>query len=500
MKEIWRQLMGIKPLLVFATLLVLGSQWCLAQNDTPKPNVLFLIVDDLDCRIGCYGDPVAKTPGIDRLASMGVRFERAYCQFPLCNPTRASVLSGRYPTSTGVLDNDTWLVLKDDQQTLPRFIESNGYTVAEFGKVFHGRNRGFAKGEAIPKPTVSSRTGETAPSGTPQDRVRQQSEEPDFWIRNHSPYRSSLLLDPARYTWANVFGPLEEGDPGQDAQFADKAIDSLRRFVTEGNPFFLAVGFKKPHVPLVAPKRYFDMYRVDEMRLPPDFDIEPRIIEGFPPDEFRQNIDLFAARSFTALEARQAMHAYYACISYTDAQIGRLLDSLHQLDLIRNTIIVLWGDHGWHLSEKGMWAKGTLFEVSGRGPLIIADPRISSAGETSPRVVQYLDMFPTLVELCGLPAPSWLEGESLAPLLRNPRSQWSKPAYTVQTRNWFIGRSVRTERWRYTEWDEGRRGAALYDHESDPHEMQNLVKDPTQAETVRVLSELLHTGPIAPER
>ncbi|MCP5115003.1 MAG: sulfatase, partial [bacterium] len=481
----------MKRLLLLAAVLVCTPQTYFAQGEPARPNVLFVIVDDLDCRIGCYGDPVAKTPGMDRLASMGVRFDRAYCQFPLCNPTRASVLSGRYPTTTGVLDNHTWLVLEDGQQTLPRYFEGNGYAVAEFGKVYHGANRGFTTGEPVPKPTVYRRTGKTAPSGTPEDRVRQQAEEPDFWLKNHSPYRTPLLADPAQYARANVFGPLTDGDRGRDAKVADQAIDSMRKLATAGKPFFLAVGFYKPHVPLVAPKEYFDLYEVAEMRLPPDFDTEPRIIEGVPPDEFRQNIDLFAARSFTALEARQAMRAYYACISYTDAQVGRLLDTLRQLDLTGNTIVVLWGDHGWHLSEKGIWAKGTLFEVSARGPLIIADPRIPSAGQTSPRVVQYLDMYPTLVELCNLPAPAWLEGESLAPLLRDPGSQWDKPAYTVQTRNWFIGRTVRTERWRYTEWDEGRRGAALYDHESDPHEMHNLAKDPAQAETIRELSGLL---------
>ena len=488
--------MHMKRLFLFGVTLLLAPQTYLAGQQPARPNVLFVIVDDLDCRIGCYGDPIAKTPGMDRLASMGVRFDRAYCQFPLCNPTRASVLSGRYPTTSGVLDNDTWLVLEDGQQTLPRFFESNGYAVAEFGKVFHGPNRGFAKDEPVPQTGPSQRTGETPPKGTPEDRARQQAAEPDYWLKHHSPYRTPLLLDPARYAWANVFGPLDEGDRGRDAEVADQAVDSLRKFAAGDKPFFLAAGFYKPHVPLVAPKEFFDLYDVAEMRLPPDFDTEPRLLEGVPPDEFRQNIDLFAARSFSTLEARQAMRAYYACISYADAQIGRLLDTLRQLNLTSNTVVVLWGDHGWHLSEKGLWAKGTLFEVSARGPLIIADPRMTSAGETSPRVVQYLDMYPTLAELCGLPAPGWLEGESLVPLLRAPRSGWDKPAYTVQTRGWFVGRSVRTERWRYTEWDEGRRGAALYDHESDPHEMRNLAADPAREETVRRLRELLHTGPI----
>lgn len=455
-----------------------------------RPNVLFVISDDLDCRIGCYGDPVAKTPNLDRLAAMGVRFDRAYCQYPLCNATRSSVLSGRYPTSTGVLDNNTWLMLQKDGPTLPQFFEEQGYAVAQFGKVFHGPNHGVTPGGPLP-------TGKgTANWFTPQDRAKQQAEDPQYWDKNHSPYRNMRVEDPSQYAWANEFGPLDEGQPGPDAPIADKALMSLRQLASGSKPFFLAVGFLKPHVPLKCPKAFFDLYRPSEMPLPPDFANEPQAPPDTPPDELRQNIDLFTARSFTAAEARAAMHAYYACTSYMDAQLGRLLDELDRLSQTRNTIIVLWGDHGWHLSEKGMWAKGTLFEVSARGPLLIADPRKKTAGQVSPRVVQYLDMYPTLADLCGLKPPPTVEGTSLAPLLENPRAEWDRPAYTVQARGWFLGRSVRTERWRYTEWDEGRRGAALYDHDHDPSEMHNRVKDPALAGTVAQLRKLLQQGPV----
>lgn len=459
-----------------------------AQSTGAKPNVLFIVVDDLDCRIRSYGDPIAITPNIDRLAKRGVRFDRAYCQYPLCNPTRSSVLSGRYPTSTGVLDNNTYLVLEPGQHTMPKYFERNGYAIADFGKLFHTFNRGFPKDEPIPARPAWF---------TPEQRAQQQREQPNYWSSVHSPYRNLRLPNPSQYAWANVYGPLPEGDRGQDAKIADDALAALTKMAAAGKPFFLAAGFHKPHVPLTAPKEFFDLYDPAEMPLPPDFDTEPRRAKGMPSDEFRENIDLFASRSFSAQEAREAMRAYYACTTYTDTQIGRLLDKLRDLGLERNTIVVLWGDHGWHLSEKGMWAKGTLFEVSARGPMIVADPRKPSAGKTCRRTVQYLDLYPTLVNLCGLPSAGWLEGASLAPLLENPAAPWDKPAYTVQAREWYIGRSVRDERWRYTEWDEGRRGAALFDHENDPHEMRNLAADKNHQREVERLRQLLRTGPVA---
>ncbi len=454
----------------------------------PRPNVLFIVSDDLDCRIRCYGDPVAITPNLDRLAARGVRFDRAYCQYPLCNPTRSSVLSGMYPVTTGVLDNNTYLELDEGQRTLPEYFEQQGYAVTQMGKIFHGPNRGMRRGAA--KPPQANQAW-----FTPEERARQQADDPSLWRRTHSPYRNLVIPNPQQYAWANVYGPLPAGDRGPDAPVADQAIDVLQMASGSAKPFFLAVGFVRPHVPLTAPKEFFDLYRAEAMPLPSDFDTEPRSIEGFPKDEFRQNADLFAGRAFTATEAREAMRAYYACMSYMDAQLGRVLDKLDQTGLSRNTIVVLWGDHGWHLSEKGMWAKGTLFEVSARGPVIIADPRRRTGGQVSRRVVQYLDLYPTLLDLCGLPQASWLEGTTLSPLLANPKAPWNRPAYTFQVRDWYLGRSVRNERWRYTEWDEGRRGSALFDHNTDPQEMRNLAQSTAHAAVVQEMSALLRKGP-----
>lgn len=451
-----------------------------------RPNVLFVISDDMNCRIGCFGDPIAKTPNLDRLAQRGVRFDRAYCQQPLCNPTRSSVLSGRYPTSTGVLDNNTWLTLADGQQILPRYFAQHGYAAAEFGKVWHAANDGAAKSANSPKAKAKAAAGWF----TAAERAEQQRTQPDYWKTVHSPYRNNPT-NPEAYAWANEFGPLEEGKAEADTRIADQAIAQLKSFAGAGKPFFLSVGFHKPHVPLKCPKEFFDLYDAASLPLPPDFANEPTGPTGTPPDALRQNVDLFAARTFTATEARAALHAYYACVSFMDSQVGRVLDALEKSGQRDNTIVVFWGDHGWHLSDKGMWAKGTLFETTARGPLLIADPRQKTTGQSCARVVEYLGMYPTLVELCGLPKPAWLEGTSLVPLLQNPRAEWNRPAFTVQPRGWAIGRSIRTERWRYTEWDEGRRGQLLFDLENDPHELRNLATDPTHTRIVAQLQRQL---------
>lgn len=483
--------MTLPRILMLTTLVAITAADDRSENSASgqhKPNVLFVISDDLNCRIGCYGDPVAKTPNIDRLASWGVRFDRAYCQFPLCNPTRCSVLTGCYPTTTGILDNNTLLVRDAHTETVQDCFRRHGYAVAEHGKIWHGRNRGIRPGEPKPK-------GEWF---LPVERAQQQIDEPDYWDHHHSPYRHRTIPDPQRYAWANVYGPLKPGDRGRDAPTADRAIASLREFKSGDRPFFLAVGFRLPHVPLTAPQKFFDLYAPTKMPLPSDFANQPTLGPGMPHDELRVNIDLFASRSFSEGEAREAIQAYYACTSYMDAQLGRVLDELEKLGLRENTIIVFWGDHGWHLSEKGMWAKGTTFEVSSRGPMIIVDPgQPTAAGRASSRVVQYLDMYPTLMDLCRLDGPTTLEGRSLRPLLKNPKAQWNHPAFTVQTRGWFIGRSVRTERWRYTEWNEGRRGAMLFDHNHDPDETHNLTGDPRHIAVVKEMKDLLSRGPIA---
>jgi iduronate 2-sulfatase len=487
-----------------------------------RPNVLFIAVDDLNTRIGCYGDRVAQTPHLDRLAQGGIRFDRAYCQFPLCNPSRMSLLLGRYPTTTRSIDFAHPALWGRDWVSLPQHFRNQGYDVRLLGKIFHF-DPGLMKGwfhEETPGP-------EYPPDWSAGEKWVRKSQEVHSRMMGDltrwEPYRS-LAPPPNGFakmlrTWANVFGPAPDAEEVNaaanarayewtaDVKHAAQATELLAGLAASDKPFFLGVGFYKPHVPLVAPKRFFDRYPPEKMPLPEDFASTPRADDAVPRQALRYNLDLFFEEPVTPQRAREAVAAYYACISFMDEKLGSLLDALDRLGLRDNTVIVLWGDHGWHLGEKGMWAKGTLFDVSARAPLIIVDPRRkagsqgvsqgSQGGRGCPRTVEFVDIYPTLVELCGLPMPRGLEGKSLAPLIENPQGPWTKPAYTVVAREDWLARSVRTERWCYTEWDEGRRGVELYDVERDPHERKNLAADPALASTIAPLRKLLRDGPVA---
>jgi len=474
-------------------------------------NVLFIAVDDLNTRIACYGDPLAKTPHLDRLASWGVQFGRAYCQFPICNPSRVSLLLGRYPTTTETIDFAHPALLGDKWVSLTQHYRNQGYDVQLLGKIFHfGTN--VMQSWFPDEPGVPGQ--EFPPDWSAGEKwVRRSQEEHQRMVADRErwePYRT-LAPPPNAWaknlrTWANVFGPVpnaEEQNPGPprayewtaDAEHADRAVAQLARYAETGQSFFLGIGFYKPHVPLVVPQRFFDMYPPDRMTLPEDFAAWPTADDSIPRHALRYNLDLFFEHEVRPEEARAAMAAYYACISFTDEKVGMLLDALERLKLRDSTVIVLWGDHGWHLGEKGMWGKGTLFDVSARAPLMIVDPDAATAGQSCPRTVEFVDIYPTLVDLCGLPVPPGLEGQSLTPLLRDPQASWDHSAYTFVAREDWLGLAVRTERWSYTEWDEGRRGCELYDLQADPRESRNLAADPAYGEIVAEMCRRLRAGP-----
>ena len=450
----------------------------------PKYNVLFIIADDLRPTLGCYGNAIVKTPNIDRLAARGTQFNRAYAQFPLCNPSRTSMLNGRYPTQTGVMDNNTYFRTKHpDFVTMPQYFQQHGYVTLRTGKIFHGGiddQVSWTEGGEPVDPNIVNRPPSPVATGQGAREVGDEEAAPQ-------------ANRPARQSASDRIVVLEgDGESHGDYKIASRAIDYLSRY--KDKPFFLAVGFNKPHSPPTAPKKLFDLYDVNKIPLPVDFNTHPQAPSGFPDISIpHRNADLFIGRDAAPDQAREMIRAYYASTSFMDAQVGRVLDELDRLKLREKTIVVFWGDHGYHLGEKGKWSKAySLWDVGLRVPLIIAVPGRNP--QVSERVVQLLDLYRTLADLCSLPLPKETEGRSLAPLLRNPGSSWNYPSFAVVQFQGKFGASVSTERWHYVEWDEGRAGSMLLDTFNDPRELKNLTSDPSNAPTVQSMKDLLKHG------
>ncbi len=449
-----------------------------AEQPDQQMNVLLIISDDLRNEMGCYGSKLAKTPNLDRLAERGMRFDRAYCQFPLCNPSRTSLLTGRRPKTTGVLGNRDWYGGdKSGIITLPRHFKQHGYKTLRAGKIFHA---GLDDADAWSQGGEQRYYGEDAPDRVPPRR------------RAAAGTRNQGLTKAQRSDrWMVLEGEQERRG---DHRVANQTILMLREQANSDQPFFLACGFSKPHSPLAAPKRFFDMFDLSSIPLPPDFAAVPTVPEGFPAGSIRpKNADLFIRREASPEQAREMIRAYLASTAWMDWNAGRVLDALSEFGLQKNTIVVFWGDHGYQLGEKGKWSKaGSLWEQGARVPLIVFDPRSDANEQPCPRVVETLDLYPTLAELCGLPPAEGVEGRSLAPLIENPQLEWEHPAYTVWSEDGdhITGVVVRDERWRYAEFYGRGAGAMLTDSINDPHELTNLVNDPEYAEVVAKLAPL----------
>ncbi len=454
--------------LIFLSSLSVGLRADDNTQTTRPPNVLFIAVDDLACALGCYGDLLAHTPHIDRLAAQGVCFERAYNQLPLCNPTRASLMTGLRPDRLKVYDLERHF--RDevpDVVTLPQAFMQAGYFVARVGKIYHYN---------VPD-SIGTSGFDDAPSWQHTVNPRGRDKTDEALIFNAEPHRpiSGAL------SWLAADGEDEEQT---DGMIATAAIEIMRD--KRDQPFFLGVGFFRPHTPYVAPKKYFDLYPQDQLRLPyAPFDDRADI----PVAAFAHNCPIpnYNLQPATLLAATQA---YYACVSFVDAQVGRLLAALDELQLTQNTIVVLWSDHGYHLGEhQGVWQKRTLFEQSARAPLIMRTPGLNASNSNSAgpcrRVVEFVDIYPTLIDLAGITGPGDLAGRSLKPLLQDPQSEWDGYAITQVLRpadtrlpEPVMGCSIRTERYRFTEWAEGEAGIELYDHHADPGEFNNLAEAP----------------------
>jgi len=439
-------------------------------------NVLFIAADDMNCDLGAFGDPQVKTPHLDRLAAMGVRFDRAYCQQPLCGPSRASLMTGLRPDTLDMHTLAHELRKKNpDVVTLGQLFRRNGYFSARAGKIYHYGN-----------PSQIGTNGNDDPA-TWDERYNPAGidEHREDEIIRHGRKKGGLGISMA---W---WDPESADEEHTDGMVASKIVELIE--AKKDEPFFLAAGFFNPHCPYVAPKKYFDLYPLEDIEIP-DLEEAKADLEDVPPMAVQRDTRNwpYFFKDVTVEEARKCKRAYYACQSFVDAQVGRLLDALERNGLMEKTVIVFWSDHGYFLGEKGLWYKRKAFERSARMPLVIAGPGLAK-GESTEEPVELLDLYPTLADLCGLAPPDGLEGASLRPLLTDPAvAEWDKPAVTQvwhDPKAW--GYSIRTDRWRYTEWREGEAGRELYDHRSDPEEIHNLADDPGHADTVAELSKQL---------
>ncbi len=465
-------------------LLLLGAAPTLGAE---KMNVLFIVSDDLtNTTLGCYGSAVCKSPSIDKLAAKGVRFDRAYCQFPLCNPSRASFLTGLRPDTLRVYENATQFRKNlPDAQSLPQTFRKAGYYVARVGKLYHYGVPGQIGTDGLDDPPSWEKVV--------NPRGRDKEDEDNNLIFTLNPMGKGSGRYGGTLSWLASGGDDLSQTDGLGATETIKLLEA-----NKDKPFFLACGFYRPHTPFVAPKKYFDGYPAANLKLP---EVAADHRKSAPAPAFGSAKK--EQEGLTDDLSRQALQAYYASTTFMDAQVGRVLDALDKLKLADRTIVVFISDHGYHLGEHGLWQKMSLFENSARVPLVIHDPRAKGNGKACARTVELVDLHATLADLCGLTAPK-TDGARLAPLLADPAAKWDRPAITQVSRGtptttgetvgknpWFMGYSVRTERYRYTEWDGGQKGAQLYDYTTDPNELTNLASDPKHAETVAMMKKLL---------
>lgn len=476
-----------RPLTVMKTLsITIASVFTiggLLEATETKPNVLFIAVDDMRCDLGCYGSKEVLSPNIDRLASSGVRFDRAYCQVAVCNPSRASLMTGLRPDTLRVWDLPTnFRTTTPDAVTLPQHFRKHGYRAVAFGKIFHNP---FPDDVSWDEPTHQA-TGVKNYSESNQQRLAIFKKQ---------------MVDSGKPKAAveRMRGPATEiQDVDDDGNFDGKqttdAIARMRELAAAEQPFFLAVGYIRPHLPLVTPKKYWDLYQRDKITLAPNPSFPrdmpavafgDRSMGGFY--ELRDYMDYADAPSpfdahLSEDQQRELKHGYYASVSFVDAQVGRLLDALEQQGLAQNTIVVLWSDHGWKLGEHGGWCKQTNYEIDTRAPLIVRAPNAKAKGQSCSALVEFVDVYPTLCDLAQLPTPTVLEGKSFAPLLSDTDAPHKDAAFSQFERTHegreFMGCAIRTDRYRYIEWRHRNSGKVeareLYDHQTDPQEDQNI--------------------------
>lgn len=469
--------------------LIFFSGSCAVQRSHPdgnRLNVLFIAIDDLRPELACYGQSEIHSPNIDRLAREGLLFERAYCQQAVCSPSRTSLLTGLRPDATGVHNLTTHFRENiPEVVTLPQYFKTQGYHTEWWGKIYHARLFDSLSW------TTQGLTFEPAAN-----------------------WRAYVLEENNRIAESRGGrGPaFEKADVPDnaypDGKIADRAIASLRSLSQSRQPFFLAVGFLKPHLPFNAPSRYWDLYDPSTIRIPA-FQSLPAgapALAGHNSGELRAYAGIPGEGLLTEKQSVELIHGYRACVSYTDAQVGRLLDELRRTGLDRNTIVILWGDHGWKLGEYGMWVKHTNFEYDTHAPLIVRKPGAEGVGKSTRALVEFVDIYPSLCEMAGLPVPRNLPGRSFAPLLDRPDQKWKTAAFSQYPRGGDImGYSMRTDRYRFTRWQkradpEKIVAYELYDLENDPQGLVNIAERPESGVVIRELMHLMTASGIGEKR
>lgn len=455
-----------------------------------RPNVLFIICDDLNVHLSAAGYDAVPTPALERFAAESVTFSRAYCQYPVCGPSRASLLSGLYPESTGVLDNTVDIrETRPGTVSLPQRFKDSGYWTAAVGKIFH--NAKFQPTDEAWHEYHAYRNDEL--SLERQAKAAFEKEHGSISNRENRTKWKAFLSAFSTQTHGQTppgYGPTElEDHQHKDGKNARKVAEWLRSGAGDDKPFFIACGIQKPHVPFLAPQKYFDRFPLEDIEYPPvradDWDDIPEraMSKRFPAFGFELGVENDALR-------RKYIQAYHACISYIDTQLALVFDALKESGHWEDTIVVFTSDHGYHLGEHSMWGKVTLFEECARVPMMMRVPGVTPRGVSSEALVEHVDFYPTLLELCDLEAASPLQGESLLALLRDPDGKGKDSAYTVVSRGKDLGRSVRTDRWRYAEWFDADH-AELYDLDKDPLEMTNLAGNPEYASLMKRMRGLL---------
>lgn len=456
---------------------IAAQAWVVTASAADRPNVLFIIADDLRNELGCYGSKIAITPNIDELAASGVRFDRAYCQKAVCWPSRNSLLSGLLPGNLGKANSEfTFRESHPDILSLPQLFRENGYFSASFGKILHN--------------------GQDDPASWSQPHY---DPPPLHYARPENLEKHPIIN---RSVPENKINPLVEAAEVSDEAYEDgvttrEAVEEIHRQGEKESPFFLMVGFHKPHSPFNAPKRDWDLYADIEIPLSP-FPNQPEgapLKHTFHPSSYLRSFEGFPTEGdIPDEEARKTRHAYFACVSYIDRLTGQLIEALDKSGQIENTIIVFTSDHGYHLGDQGLWSKHTTFELATRIPLILSGPGVSREAHTE-ALVELVDLYPTLAEVAGLDLPDHLDGKSFATVLSDPRTPAREAALSEFSRNGARGLSIRTDHHRYTEWrsmkNESVVARELYDLSSSPVEEANLANDPDQSATVKHLSEAL---------